>query len=89
MADETEKTAALLGMDAKTLIMAAMFLIGGGATSAGTSLLGGNRIEDRVESLSKEVQELTRSVDKLATEKDRSDDHEIRLRRLEEERRVR
>lgn len=74
-------------IDARTLAMAALFLVGGTGAGAGTSLLGGSGVKEELVALRREVAELKISVERRTDSDEiyrRSiDDHEKRIRALE------
>lgn len=76
-----------LRIDHKTLAMAALFLVGGAGTGAGTSLLGGHGVEEKMDRLTEKVEMLARAVERRTDAdeiyRSRIDDHEKRIRDLE------
>lgn len=88
---------ASIPIDARTIGMAVLFLFGGGLTGAGTSMLGGSGIAEKIEKLVTDVQALQRSVDNFSAESRSIErahdgyqlmlaDHEKRLRDIESKR---
>lgn len=81
--------------DVRTIGMAVLFLLGGGASGIGTSMLGGSGVKEQIEKLADQVAALTRPVDGLAAEgrsterehttyREELADHESRIRKLEQ-----
>ncbi len=86
MAEAPTHTKGTMSLDARTIAMVVAFLVGGGGVGAGTSIIGGSGVQERVERLSLDVKELTRAVDLLSDQRGLLVDHEARIRRLEEKR---